>query len=205
METPIVIGIAGGTASGKSTLVRELREVIGDRVVTLMHDSYYKANSDKELAERARMNYDHPNAFETEMLVEHIKDLKAGKAISHPVYDYVLHTRSSETVRVEPKKVIIVEGILIFENKELRELCDMKIFVDTDSDVRIIRRILRDVKERGRSLESVVDQYLNTVKVMHEEFVEPSKKHADIIVPAGGYNRVATSMIRDRIKVLLEA
>ncbi len=204
MKKPMVIGIAGGTGSGKSTLVNSLKEVIGDQVVTLMHDYYYKANKELTLEERKRMNYDHPNAFETEMLVEHVKKLKNNEAIKHPLYDYVLHTRKSESVLVEPKKVIIVEGILIFENKELRELCDMKIFVDTDADVRIIRRILRDVKERGRTLDSVVNQYLDTVKLMHEEFVEPTKKYADIIVPQGGYNRVATSMIRDRIKMLLK-
>ncbi|PID82125.1 MAG: uridine kinase [Clostridiales bacterium] len=203
MKEPMVIGIAGGTGSGKSTLVNSLKEVIGDQVVTLMHDYYYKANKELTLEERKRMNYDHPNAFETDMLVEHVKKLKNNESINHPLYDYVLHTRKSESVLVEPKKVIIVEGILIFENKELRELCDMKIFVDTDADVRIIRRILRDVKERGRTLDSVVNQYLDTVKLMHEEFVEPTKKYADIIVPQGGYNRVATSMIRDRIKVLL--
>ncbi len=204
MKKPMIIGIAGGTGSGKSTLVNTLKEVIGDQVVTLMHDYYYKANKDLTLEERKRMNYDHPNAFETDMLVEHVKKLKNNEAINHPLYDYVLHTRKSESVLVEPKKVIIVEGILIFENKELRDLCDMKIFVDTDADVRIIRRILRDVKERGRTLDSVVNQYLDTVKLMHEEFVEPTKKYADIIVPQGGYNRVATSMIRDRIKMLLK-
>jgi len=203
MKTQFVIGIAGGTGSGKTTLVNKLKEMIGDKVVTLTHDYYYKANSDKNLEERSKMNYDHPHAFDTDMLVAHIKMLKEGLSIEHPLYDFVNHTRAQESVKVEPTKVVIVEGILIFENKELRDLMDMKIFVDTDSDVRIIRRILRDVKERGRSLDSVVEQYLNTVKLMHEEFVEPSKKHADIIVPEGGYNRVATSMIRDRIKVLL--
>lgn len=203
MKTPIVIGIAGGTGSGKTTLVNKLRAVVGSEVVTLTHDFYYKANADKSLIERSKMNYDHPHAFETEMMVAHVKALKRGEDIEHPVYDFVNHTRAKESVKVSPKKVIIVEGILIFENKELRDLCDMKIFVDTDPDVRIIRRIVRDVKERGRSLDSVISQYLNTVKVMHEEFVEPSKKFADIIVPEGGYNKVAISMIRDRIRTLL--
>lgn len=203
MNTQFVIGIAGGTGSGKTTLVKKLKEVIGDRVITLTHDFYYKANSDKTLEERSRMNYDHPHAFDTYMLVQHLKDLKDGKCIEHPLYDFVNHTRAKETVKVEPTKVVIVEGILVFENKELRDMMDMKIFVDTDADVRIIRRILRDVKQRGRSLDSVVDQYLNTVKLMHDQFVEPSKRFADIIVPEGGHNRVATSMIRDRIKVLL--
>lgn len=203
MKEPIVIGIAGGTGSGKTTLVNKLRDVVGNEVVTLTHDFYYKANADKTFEERSKMNYDHPNAFDTDMMVEDVKALKAWKTVEHPLYDFVNHTRAKETICVEPKKVIIVEGILIFEHKELRELLDMKIFVDTDADVRIIRRLLRDVKERGRSMDSVIEQYLNTVKLMHEEFVEPSKKHADIIVPEGGYNKVAISMIRDRIKVLL--
>lgn len=203
MKTPIVIGIAGGTGSGKTTLVNKLKEVVGSEVVTLTHDFYYKANSDKPLEVRSKMNYDHPHAFDTDMMVEHVKALKAGKGIEHPLYDFVNHTRAEESVWVEPTKVIIVEGILIFEHKALRELLDMKIFVDTDADVRIIRRIVRDVKDRGRSLDSVIQQYLNTVKLMHEEFVEPSKKFADIIVPEGGYNQVAISMIRDRIKTLL--
>lgn len=203
MKKPIVIGIAGGTGSGKTTLVNKLREVVGNEVVTLTHDFYYKANADKSLEERSKMNYDHPNAFDTDMMVEHVKILRDWKPVDHPVYDFVNHTRADETVTVEPKKVIIVEGILIFEHKELRELLDMKIFVDTDADVRIIRRLVRDVKDRGRSMDSVIEQYLNTVKLMHEEFVEPSKRHADIIVPEGGYNRVAISMIRDRIRMLL--
>lgn len=203
MKEPIVIGIAGGTGSGKTTLVNKLKEVVGSEVVTLTHDFYYKANADKTFDERSKMNYDHPYAFDTDMLVQHVKDLKAGKAIDHPLYDFMNHTRAAETVHVEPKKVIIVEGILIFEHKVLRQLLDMKIFVDADADVRIIRRLVRDVKERGRSMDSVIEQYLSTVKLMHEEFVEPSKKHADIIVPEGGFNKVAVSMIRDRIKMLL--
>lgn len=203
MEKPIVIGIAGGTGSGKTTLVNKLKDVVGKEVVTLTHDFYYNANAEMTFEERSKMNYDHPNAFDTQMMVEHIKMLKNNQGISHPMYDFVNHTRSAETVWVEPKKVIIVEGILIFENKELRDLLDMKIFVDTDADVRIIRRMVRDVNDRGRSMDSVIEQYLNTVKIMHEEFVEPSKKHADIIVPQGGYNQVAISMIRDRIRMLL--
>lgn len=204
MKKPILIGIAGGTGSGKTTLVNKLKAVVGDEVVTLTHDYYYKSNADKTLEERKKMNYDHPNAFDTDMMVKHLKRLQENKSIQHPVYDFVEHTRLSEHVLIEPKKVVIVEGILIFENKELRELLDMKIFVDADADVRIIRRLVRDVKERGRSMDSVIEQYLNTVKVMHEEFVEPSKRHADIIVPRGGYNLVAISMIRDRIKMLLK-
>ena len=204
MKTPIVIGIAGGTGSGKTTLVNKLKDYVGNEVVTLTHDFYYKANADKSLEQRSKMNSDHPDAFDTDMMVEHVKALKNGGEVEHPLYDFVNHTRSAESVTVGPKKVIIVEGILIFEHKELRELCDMKIFVDTDADVRIIRRITRDVKDRGRSLDSVISQYLNTVKPMHEEFVEPSKKFADIIVPEGGYNIVAITMIRDRIRTLLD-
>ncbi len=203
MENPIVIGIAGGTGSGKTTLVNKLKDVVGSEVVTLTHDFYYEANADKTLDERSKMNYDHPHAFDTDMMVAHVIALKNGEYVEHPIYDFVNHTRAKESVKVGPTRVIIVEGILIFEHKELRELCDMKIFVDTDADVRIIRRIVRDVKERGRSLDSVISQYLNTVKPMHEEFVEPSKKFADIIVPQGGYNKVAISMITDRIKMLL--
>ena len=181
MENPIVIGIAGGTGSGKTTLVNKLKDVVGSEVVTLTHDFYYEANADKTLDERSKMNYDHPHAFDTDMMVAHVIALKNGEYVEHPIYDFVNHTRAKESVKVGPTRVIIVEGILIFEHKELRELCDMKIFVDTDADVRIIRRIVRDVKERGRSLDSVISQYLNTVKPMHEEFVEPSKKFADKI------------------------
>lgn len=204
MKKPIVIGIAGGTGSGKTTLVNKLKEVVGKEVVTLTHDYYYKANADKTFEERSKMNFDHPYAFDTSMMVEHVKALKEWRSIDHPIYDFVNHTRALELVHVEPKKVIIVEGILIFENKDLRDLLDMKIFVDTDADVRIIRRLVRDVKDRGRSMDSVIEQYLSTVKLMHEEFVEPSKRHADIIVPEGGYNQVAISMIRDRIRTLLD-
>ncbi len=200
---PIIIGIAGGTGSGKTTLVNKLKSVLGDEVVTLCHDYYYKANDDMPLEERKKLNYDHPNAFDTGMMIDDIKRLKEGMVIERPTYDFVEHTRASETVRVSPKKVIIVEGILIFENRELLEQLDIKVFVDTDADVRIIRRIVRDVKERGRSLDSVINQYLNTVKLMHEEFVEPSKRNADIIIPEGGHNKVAVSMLLDKIKVLL--
>ena len=200
---PIVIGIAGGTGSGKTTLVNRIGKVLGDEVVTISHDSYYKSNDHLPLEERKKLNYDHPNAFDTEMMIRDITDLKAGKSIECPVYDFVEHTRAKETVQIDPKKVMIVEGILIFENKELRDLLDIKVFVDTDADVRIIRRILRDVKKRGRSLESVIEQYLNTVKVMHDEFVEPSKRNADLIIPEGGYNEVAVSMLEDKIRILL--
>lgn len=203
MDNTIIIGIAGGTGSGKTTLVNKLKEALGDEVLTLTHDHYYKANDHLTFEERTLLNYDHPNAFDTEMFIEDLIKLKEGLPIERPCYDFSLHTRSKETVIEIPKKVIIVEGILIFENIELRKIFDIKVFVDTDADVRIIRRILRDVKERGRGLDSVVSQYLNTVKIMHEEFVEPSKKYADIIIPQGGYNKVACSMLLDKIKTLL--
>lgn len=203
MNSTIIIGIAGGTGSGKTTLVKKLKEALGDEVLTLTHDHYYKAYSHLPIEERALQNFDHPNAFDTEMFVDDLIKLKEGMSIERPCYDYAHHTRSTETVIEEPKKVIIVEGILIFENIELRNLFDIKVFVDTDADVRIIRRLIRDVKERGRELDSVINQYLNTVKIMHEEFVEPSKKYADIIIPEGGYNKVACTMLLDRIRTLL--
>ena len=205
MKNTIVIGIAGGTGSGKTTLIKRIKKEFNDEITILSHDFYYKEHSELPFEEREKLNYDHPNSFETELMVEHIKQLKQGKAIERPVYDFVIHNRRAETVKVEPAKVIIVEGILIFENKELLDLFDIKVFIDTDADVRIIRRILRDVRERGRSLDSVINQYLTTVKLMHEEFVEPSKKNADIIIPEGGYNSVALQMLNDRIKALLNA
>lgn len=203
MGNTIIIGIAGGTGSGKTTLIDRIKKEFSDEIAVLCHDFYYRENSRLPFEEREKLNYDHPNAFETDLMVEHIRQLKEGKAIERPVYDFVIHNRRPETVRVEPAKVIIVEGILIFENKELLDLFDIKVFIDTDADVRIIRRILRDVKERGRSLDSVISQYLTTVKLMHEQFVEPSKKYADIIIPEGGYNSVALQMLNDRIKTLL--
>ena len=199
-----VIGVAGGTGSGKSTLVKRLQEAFeGDDVVTLCHDYYYKAYDDLTYEERTKLNYDHPDAFDTDLMVEHIKALKRGEFVERPSYDFSVHNRRKETVTVVPSKVIIVEGILIFENVELLDMFDIKVFVDTDADVRIIRRILRDVKERGRTLESVINQYLTTVKLMHEQFVEPSKKNADIIIPEGGYNTVAIEMLNQRIRALL--
>ncbi|HCU08003.1 MAG TPA: uridine kinase [Clostridiales bacterium] len=200
----IVIGIAGGTGSGKSTMVRRIQEEFGPAVALLSHDFYYKAHDELSYEDRCLLNYDHPNSFDTDLMIRHIRSLRIGEAIFRPVYDFTIHNRSLENVAVEPAKVIIVEGILIFENRELRELCDIKLYIDTDADVRIIRRILRDVKKRGRTLESVVEQYLTTVKVMHEQFVEPSKKHADIIIPEGGRNEVALAMVNERIKRLLD-
>ena len=200
MQRTMVIGIAGGTGSGKSTLADRLKEAFEGEMVSLSHDYYYKSNDHLTYEERTKLNYDHPDAFDTELLIEHVKQLKEGKAIEHPVYSFVEHTRMKETVKVEPARVILVDGILIFENKELCDLMDIKVFVDTDADVRIIRRLLRDVQERGRSLDSVISQYLNTVKPMHEEFVEPSKKRADIIIPEGGFNSVALDMLLERVR-----
>lgn len=200
MQRTMVIGIAGGTGSGKSTLADRLKEAFEGEMVSLSHDYYYKSNDHLTYEERTKLNYDHPDAFDTELLIEHVKQLKEGKAIEHPVYSFVEHTRMKETVKVEPARVILVDGILIFENKELCNLMDIKVFVDTDADVRIIRRLLRDVQERGRSLDSVISQYLNTVKPMHEEFVEPSKKRADIIIPEGGFNSVALDMLLERVR-----
>lgn len=195
----MVIGIAGGTGSGKTTLTNRLKEHFGDDVSVIYHDNYYKRHDEMPYEERCLLNYDHPDAFDTDLMIEHLLALKAGKAIHCPVYDYTIHNRSAETIEVRPAKVIIVEGILIFQNCELRSLMDIKIFVDTDADVRILRRIMRDVKKRGRSLDSVVDQYLTTVKPMHEQFVEPSKRAADIIVLEGGRNLVALDMIIQRV------
>ena len=203
MNEIIVIGIAGGTGSGKSTMIRKIKEHFHDEISILSHDFYYKQHNDKSFEERKLINYDHPNAFDTDIMIEHIKELKAGNAIERPVYDFTIHNRVDETVTVYPAKVIVVEGILIFENKELRDLFDIKVFIDTDADVRIIRRIIRDYEERGRTLENIVNQYLTTVKPMHEEFVEPSKKYADVIIPEGGFNRVALDMLNERIHALL--
>ncbi len=203
MSDCIIIGIAGGTASGKTTVAQKIKEEFGDNVELLSHDYYYLPHNDMTYEERTKINYDHPNAFETDRLIRDIRDLKDGKAVDVPVYDFTIHNRVDETVHVEPKRVIIVEGILVFENEELRRLMDIKIFVDTDSDERLARRILRDVKERGRSLDSVLTQYTTTVKPMHDQFVEPSKRYADIIVPRGGQNSVALEMINERIKSIL--
>ncbi len=203
MDNIIIIGIAGGTGSGKTTLTQKIKETFEEQVVVLSHDYYYKANAHLPFEERVKLNYDHPNAFDTDLLIDHIKRLKEGEAIWHPVYSFVEHTRLQETVKINPAKVIIVEGILIFDNKELCDLMDIKVFVDTDADVRIIRRLLRDVKDRGRNIDSVINQYLGTVKPMHEQFVDPSKKRADIIIPEGGFNSVALSMLLERIRTFI--
>ena len=196
----ILIGIAGGTGSGKTTLTRHLKEHFGDSVTVIGHDSYYKRQEGKTYDERAKVNYDHPGAFDTDLLIAHLKELKEGRSIQCPVYSYVDHNRTDETVTVHPNKVIIVEGILIFQDPTLRDMFDIKIFVETDADVRILRRALRDVEQRGRSLQSVVTQYLTTVKPMHEQYVEPSRKYADIVVLEGGHNLVALEMIMQRIQ-----
>ena len=195
----LTIGIAGGTGSGKTTITRKIMREFGDDVAVIYHDNYYKSHNDMTYEQRSKLNYDHPDAFETDLLVRHLESLRRGEAIESPLYDFTVHDRKKETVTVHPSKVILVEGILVFENKALRDMMDIKIFVDTDADVRILRRILRDVKERGRSLDSVVTQYLTTVKPMHEQFVEPSKRYADIIVLDGGHNLVALDMITQRV------
>lgn len=199
MGNVLVIGIAGGSGSGKTTLTNQIAAQLQESVTVIKHDDYYKAHDDMTYEERCRLNYDHPNAFDTELMIEHLKKLRQGKPVECPVYDYTVHNRSKDTIIINPGQVIIVEGILIFENKALCELMDIRIFVDTDADLRIIRRIQRDVMERARSLDSVISQYLHTVKPMHEQFVEPSKKNANIIVPEGGYNQVAMEMIRNHI------
>ena len=204
MNDVMVIGIAGGTGSGKTTITKRLMERFKDDVTVIYHDNYYKAHHHMTYEERAQLNYDHPDAFDTDLLVEAVRELKAGRSIECPVYDYTIHDRSDKTITVKPAKVIIVEGILIFQCAELCRQMDIKIFVDTDADVRILRRIVRDVRDRGRSLESVVNQYLDTVKPMHEQFVEPSKRNADIIIPEGGHNLVALEMVIERVKAHLE-
>ena len=195
----MIIGVAGGTGSGKTTLAENIARAFGDRVAVITHDSYYRAQNDMSYEERCKQNYDHPDAFETDLLCEHLEALTRGESVDVPIYDYTVHNRSSRTERVEPRVVVILEGILIFCDERLREKMDLKIFVDTDADERILRRISRDTKERGRSLDSVIDQYLTTVKPMHDAFVEPYKRYADIIVPGGGSNPAALDMIITRV------
>lgn len=205
MDT-ILIGIAGGTGSGKTTLADKLVDSFGSQEVTVIRqDNYYKRHDDMDFEQRTRLNYDHPDAFDMDLFYEHIVLLKQGKPVEIPVYDYTIHNRSEETILVNPTPVIVLEGFMLFVEKRLCDLMDIKVFVDTDADVRILRRIVRDVKERGRSLESVISQYLTTVKPMHEQFVEPSKRHADIIVPEGGENQVALEMLIERVNKHLKA
>jgi uridine kinase len=203
MKNVVVIGVSGGSASGKTTVANRIKEEFKDSVELLSHDFYYLPHYDMPFEERVKLNYDHPTAFDTERFINDIKQLKEWKAIERPVYSYTEHNRLAETVTVHPAKVIIVEGFMIFENAELRDLMDIKVFVDTDADERLMRRIIRDVNERGRSLESVINQYSNTVKPMHELFVEPTKKYADIIILRGGKNEVAIDMLFHRIKAIL--
>jgi uridine kinase len=200
---PVVIGVAGGSGSGKTTVVSKIAESLGsDQVVVLEHDRYYRDHSELRLEERAALNYDHPDSLETGLMVRHVRDLAAGHAVDLPAYDFARHARKQATGRVEPRRSIIVEGILIFTDAALRDLMDVKVFVDTDDDTRFIRRLQRDVAERGRTMESVIDQYLSTVKPMHLEFVEPSKRYADIIIPRGGHNEVAIGMLLTLIRSL---
>ena len=203
MQKVMVIGIAGGTGSGKSTITRRLMQRFGNDVTAISYDNYYKAQHEIPFEERIKVNYDHPDAFDTERFLKDLRALKAGRTIQCPVYDFSIHDRLEQTKTVRPAKVILVEGILIFASQELCDEMDIRLFVDTDADVRILRRIVRDVRDRGRSLESVVNQYLNTVKPMHEQFVEPSKKRADIIIPEGGHNLVALDMIMERVRAHL--
>lgn len=201
---PIVIGVAGGTGSGKTTVAYQILKRVGaEHVAYIPHDAYYRDHSHLPPEERAKVNYDHPDALETELLIEHLKELRAGRAVEIPVYDFTTHTRKPETRRVEAAPVIMVEGILVFAERRLRELFDVKIYVDTDADVRFIRRLQRDIEERGRSVQSVCEQYLKTVRPMHLEFVEPSKRYADVIIPEGGFNEVAIEMVAARIRGLL--
>lgn len=206
MSKPIVFAVAGGTASGKTTVAEQiLREFGADNIAFLPHDAYYRNNTHLTLEQRTQVNYDHPDSLETELLIEHITKLLDGQTIERPVYDFVNHLRSAETVTVRTHRIILVEGILIFAEPLLRNLFDIKIFVDTDADVRFIRRMMRDVEERGRSIESVVQQYMTTVRPMHLEFVEPSKRYADVIIPEGGLNKVALDMVVTRLHAIRES
>ena len=201
---PVVVGVAGGTGSGKTTVATEiLRRAGTDHISFIQHDAYYKDLSDLPMAQRAMQNFDHPDALDNDLLIAQLQELKAGRPIQLPVYDFTTHSRTNRTVTVEPFPVILVEGILIFADEELRQLMDVRIYVDTDADIRFIRRLQRDIAERGRTMESVIHQYLATVRPMHQEYVEPSKRHANVIIPEGGFNEVAMEMIAARIRALL--
>ncbi len=204
-KKPLVIGIAGGTGSGKSTVARAILESIPEKNVAIIEqDCYYKDQSHLPAEKRVDVNYDHPLAFDNDLLIEHVEKLLKGQAVEKPQYDFTIHNRKKQTLRVEPKAIIILEGILILDSPKLRNLMDIKIFVDTDADVRIIRRIVRDMRDRGRSLDSVINQYLNVVKPAHNEFCEPTKRYADIIIPEGGYNKVAVDVMVTKVKSILE-
>jgi uridine kinase len=201
--TPLVIGVAGGSGSGKTTVVRRILEALGDvSVPVLEHDRYYRDRNDLRLEERAALNYDHPDSLETDLMVRHVRELRAGQSIEAPAYDFARHARKDKTEAIAPGRAIIVEGILIYTDPDLRKLMDVKVFVDTDDDTRFIRRLQRDIAERGRTVQSVIEQYLGSVKPMHLEFVEPSKRYADIIIPQGGYNTVAIDMLLRLIRGL---
>lgn len=203
-DKPLVIGVAGGSGSGKTSVTRAISERFSNKsILVLEQDFYYKDQGHLSFEERLNTNYDHPLAFDNDLLIEHIKSLLQNQPINKPVYDYTMHTRSEQVIHVEPKEVIIVEGILVLEDAKLRELMDIKVYVDTDADLRIIRRLLRDIKERGRSLDSVIDQYLNSVRPSHLQFVEPTKRYADIIIPEGGHNHVAIDIIASKIETIL--
>ena len=205
LTKPIVFGVAGGTASGKTTVATAILDAVGaSQLAYLSHDAYYRDMSPMALEERARLNYDHPDSLETELLIEHIQALLAKKPVEVPIYDFMNHRRTGQTSLVEPSPIILIDGILIFTNAILRDLMDIKVYVDTDADIRFIRRMQRDLDERGRSLESIVAQYMDTVRLMHLEFVEPSKRYADVIVPHGGLNQVAMGMVVSRLLALLE-
>jgi len=202
---PIVIGVAGGTGSGKTTVANQILQRVGAQLITYIpHDAYYRDHSHLPPRQRDQVNYDHPNSLETELLIEHLKELRVGHAVEIPIYDFTTHTRTQQTRHVEPAPVILVEGILVFAESELRKLFDVMLYVDTDADVRFIRRLQRDIEERGRSVESVCEQYLSTVRPMHLEFVEPSKRYANVIIPEGGFNEVAIEMVAARVKGMLE-
>ena len=200
MKRNYVVGIAGGSGSGKTTLAHRIQEAFGEDAIILCHDSYYYPNRNLTYEQRRALNYDHPDSLETSMMIEQLKGLRDGRPVEVPLYSFVEYTRLEQTQTVYPAKVIIVEGILLFENEELRDTMDLRIFVDVDADIRFIRRLVRDVEERGRSIDSVVTQYLATVKPMHEQFVEPSKKNADVIIPSGAHNPVAVQLIIDRVR-----
>ena len=204
-STPVILGVAGGTGSGKTTVARAILHAIGkDRLAFIAQDSYYRKIEWEGPEHLAQHNFDHPSSIDTELLIDHLRTLKEGKPVDGPVYDFVHHRRSTETVRIEPRRVVLVEGILLFAEPGVRELMDFKIYVDTDSDVRLKRRILRDIHERGRDLDDILRQYMTTVRPMHLEFVEPSKRWADVIVPEGGENRVALGMVAARVEELLQ-
>jgi uridine kinase len=205
MRHPILIGITGGTGSGKSTVAREIYKRFGESCIAMIEqDSYYKDQSHLSFNERTKTNYDHPDAFDTALLVKHLKMLLSGKTIEKPIYDFEVHNRKIETIMIQPREIIILEGILILQEPEIRELLDIKLYVDTDADVRIIRRLIRDINERGRTLDSVINQYLNVVRPMHMQFTEPTKRFADIIIPEGGQNKVAIEVIVANIKQFLQ-